>query len=140
MQPTIPTPLTLTDCNISDMTSESEGTVTRRENRKERKAEQGVLNQQDNEEHRQSQGTSQVKFKNPFTQGMKKSLDIDGPDFCSSSRDSSRKRGNEQLESESDNLLAPKKKREKTVWRRKIGNRDESLDTSECNSSGTTLS
>lgn len=36
-QPT--TPLTLADCDISDMTSESEGTVTRRENRKKRKAE-----------------------------------------------------------------------------------------------------
>lgn len=110
MQPTTPIPLTLADCDIS---SESEGTVTRRENRNKRIAELEVLNQQDNEEHCQSWGASQVKFKNPFTPGMKKSLAINGLDSCSSSRDSSWKRGNEQLESEFDNILGPNKKGKK---------------------------
>lgn len=38
-------PITLTSRNISDITSESEVTVTRRENRKKRKATLDVLNQ-----------------------------------------------------------------------------------------------
>ena len=42
--------LTLADCGLSDMLSESEGTCTRRENRKKRKAELEALNQQNNEE------------------------------------------------------------------------------------------
>lgn len=43
-----PTPLTLADCGLSDMTSESK--VTRRENQNKRKAKLEALNQQDNEE------------------------------------------------------------------------------------------
>lgn len=71
------TPLILADCGLSNMTSESESTCTRRENREKRRVELEELNQQDNEEEqnhksRQLRGASQAKFKAPFTREMKK--------------------------------------------------------------------
>lgn len=120
-----PTSLTLEDCGLSDMTSESEGTCTRRENWEKRKLELEALNQQDNEEQqiRQSRhlrGAYQLTFKNLFTPGMKKSLGMDSQDSRSSSRDSSRKRGNNQLELESDNALGANKKGKKLSGGEKI--------------------
>ena len=100
------------------MSSESEGTCTRRENREKRKAELEALNQQDNEEQqtrksRQTRRARQPKFKSPFTLEMKKSLGIDDQDSRSLLRDPSCKRGTEQLEQESSNVQGANKKMKK---------------------------
>ncbi|MCJ1346315.1 hypothetical protein MMC31_004530 [Peltigera leucophlebia] len=100
------------------MSSESEGTCTRRENKDKRKAELEALNQQDNEEQqtrksRQIREAKQPKFKSSFTPEMKKSLGIDDQDFRSLLRDPSCKRGTKQLEQESSNVQGANKKGKK---------------------------
>lgn len=45
MQSTTPNSLTLTDYDISNMTLESKGTITKKENWREKKAEQAIPNQ-----------------------------------------------------------------------------------------------
>ena len=68
----------LEDCGLSNMTSESESTCIRRENREKHKVELEDLNQQDNKEQQVHQfpRTIQPKFKAPFFKEMKKSLNI----------------------------------------------------------------
>lgn len=69
---------------------------------------------------------------------MKKLLGIDNFNSSFPSWDSSQKRGNKQIKSEPfNNMLNSIKK--KTLWKRKIGNRDKSLDIIKCNNSKTTL-
>ena len=100
------------------MSSESEETCTRQENRKKRKAELEALNQQDNEKQetrkfRQTSGAKKLKFKSSFTPEIKKSLGIDGQDAWFSSHNPSCKQGTEQLEQESSSIQGANKKGKK---------------------------
>lgn len=94
------------------MTSESEGTCTRRENREKRRVELEELDQQDNDEQqtRQSRCVTQPKFKAPFIKVMSKSLGINTQP---SSRTTSRKRGSEYLHEDTNDTSKAKKKGKK---------------------------
>lgn len=91
------------------MTSESEGTCTRRENREKRRVELEEHNQQDNDEQQvhQFRRAIQPKFKAPFTKEMKNSLGINSQH---GSRTTSRKRRTEHLDEEIVDTPQTKKK------------------------------
>lgn len=109
----------LEDCGLSNMTFESEGTCTSRENREKHGVELEELKQQDNKEQqvRQFRRTIQPKFKAPFSKEMKKSLRIKSQP---GSRTISCKRGLNYLDEEIIDTLQTKKEGKKLSGREPI--------------------